>query len=61
MGEIMSSKCECPMCGTSLILKGGRKGEAKAKATLFLTMHVERIFTCPKCGYTAKSHTILMK
>jgi len=49
------------MCGTSLIMKGGRKGEAKAKAILYLTMQVERIFSCPKCGYTTKSHTILMK
>jgi len=41
--------------------KGGRTGEAKAKARLFFTMHVERTFTCPKCGYTTKTHTILMK
>jgi len=28
------------------MLKGGRKGEAKAKATLFFTMRVERTFVC---------------
>jgi transcription elongation factor Elf1 len=44
-----------------LMLEGGRTGEAKAKAKLFFTMHVERTFTCPKCGYTTKTHTILMK
>jgi len=43
------------------MLKGGRKGEAKAKVTLFFTMRVERTLVCPKCGYETKSHTILMK
>jgi transcription elongation factor Elf1 len=43
------------------MLKGDRKGEAKAKAKLFFTMQVERTYVCPKCGYESKSHTILMK
>jgi len=45
----VSGKCKCPRCGTCLMLKGGSKGEAKAKARLFLTMHVERTYICPKC------------
>jgi len=57
----MDNKCKCPRCGTLLMLKGGRKGEAKAKVTLFFTMRVERTLVCPKCGYETKSHTILMK
>lgn len=59
--ENLGNKCKCPKCGTPLMQKGGRTGEAKAKATLFFTMHVERVYTCPKCGYTTKSNTILMK
>jgi len=55
----MPSKCKCPRCGTHLALKGGRKGEAKAK--LLLTMHAERTYVCPKCGYEHQSHTIIMK
>jgi len=57
----MGSNCKCSRCGTPLVLKGGRKGEAKAKATLFFTMRVERTYTCPECGYETKSHTIIMK
>jgi C4-type Zn-finger protein len=57
----MDSKCKCPRCGAYLMLKGGRKGEVKAKATLFFTMRVEQTFVCQKCGYETKSHTILMK
>ena len=57
----MSKANKCPRCGTPLMLKGGRKGEAIAKATLFFTMRVERSFVCPKCGRELKSHTLLMK
>jgi uncharacterized protein with PIN domain len=57
----MPSKCRCPRCGTPLALKGGRKGEAKAKAKLLLAMHAERTYVCPKCGYEHQSHTIIMK
>jgi len=57
----MNEDGKCPRCGTPLILKGGSKREAKAKATLFFTMRVARSFVCPKCGYETKSTTILMK
>jgi len=57
----MGGKCKCPRCGTPLRVKGGSRGEAKAKPTLFFTMQVEGTFTCPKCDYEIKSHTILMK
>ncbi len=57
----MNEADRCPRCGAPLVLKGGRKQEAKAKATLFLTMRVERSFVCPKCSYETKSHTVLMK
>ncbi len=43
------------------MLEGGRRGEAKAKAKLLLTMQSVQTFTCPECGYETKSHTILMK
>ncbi|MBN1245426.1 hypothetical protein JXA31_07525 [Candidatus Bathyarchaeota archaeon] len=57
----MPSKCKCPRCGTHLALKGGGKGETKAKAKLQLTMHAERTYACPKRGYEHQSHTIIMK
>jgi len=57
----MGGKCKCPRCGTPLVLKGGRKGEAEAKARLLFTMQAEQTFSCPKCGYETKSHTILIK
>jgi len=57
--EIMGSKC--PRCETPLMLKSGEKGEVRAKARLFFTMHVERTYICPKCGHEMKSHTTLMK
>jgi transcription elongation factor Elf1 len=44
-----------------LVQKGGRKGEVKAKAQLFLTMQVERTYVCPKCGYEQKSQTLMLK
>lgn len=57
----MSSECRCPRCGTILATSGGRKGEIKAKARLFLTMQGEQTYICPKCGYETKSHTMLVK
>jgi len=57
----MGGKCKCPRCGTPLVSKGGRKGEAEAKARLLFTMQAEQTFSCPKCGYETKSRTILMK
>jgi len=57
----MRSKCKCPKCGTPIVPKGGKKGEAKAKAKFLLIMHAERTYVCPKCGYEHQNHTILMK
>ena len=57
----MRSECECPKCGTLLVLKGGKRGEVKAKAKLFLTMQVERTYVCPKCSYEQKSQTLILK
>jgi len=57
----MPSKCKYPRCVTALILKGGRKSEAKAKAKWLLTMQAERRYVCPKCGYQHQSHKIMMK
>jgi rubrerythrin len=57
----MPNTYKCPRFGTPLTLKGGKTGEAKAKAKLLLTMHAERTYVCPKCGYQHQSHTIIMK
>ncbi len=48
---------KCPYCGTPLVLKGGRKGEAKAIVKLLLTLYAERTYVCPKCGYQHQDHT----
>jgi uncharacterized protein with PIN domain len=60
-GIKMGSRCKCPRCGTPLALKGGKKEEVKAKAKLLHTMQAERIYVCPKFGYSHQSHTIIMK
>jgi DNA-directed RNA polymerase subunit RPC12/RpoP len=51
----------CPKCNTRLIVKDGRKGEAKAIAKSLLTSRIERAYFCPRCGYTEKGQTIIQK
>lgn len=52
LGAPSSEIKKCQKCKTTLVIKSGKKGEAKAVAKSLVTPRIEKTYACSKCGYT---------